>query len=97
MTKTQMKKVSKETNVSEVKSIKKISDEQLSELKDIQSKINTILLNLGNTELVKQDMILSHNALKNQWEDLVKLLESEYGQVNISLIDGVVTPVEQEK
>ena len=92
-----MKKVSKETNVSEVKSIKKISDEQLSELKDIQSKINTILLNLGNTELVKQDMILSHNALKNQWEDLVKLLESEYGQVNISLIDGVVTPVEQEK
>ena len=87
----------KMTKVSEkVKSQTKISDEQLETLKNLQGKLNNILLNLGNADLAKQSMLLVHAELKVEWDAMTKELENEFGQVNISLEDGSVSPILEE-
>jgi|TARA_R110002126_G_C10237949_1_gene480771 hypothetical protein len=87
----------KMTKVSEkVKSQTKISDEQLETLKNLQGKLNNILLNLGNADLAKQSMLSAHAELKVEWDAMTKELENEFGQVNISLEDGSVSPILEE-
>ena len=91
MAKSKMSKVAKD-----VKPVSKIADKQLQELKELQLKLNNILLNLGNAEVAKQSMLTAHIGLKLEWETMTKSLEEEYGQVNISLEDGTISPIEEE-
>jgi hypothetical protein len=91
MAKAKMTKVS-----DKVESKTKISDEQLETLKTLQLKLNNVLLNLGNADLAKQSMLLVHAELKVEWDAMTKELENEFGQVNISLEDGSVSPILEE-
>jgi len=91
MAKAKMTKVS-----DKVESKTKISDEQLETLKTLQLKLNNVLLNLGNADLAKQSMLSAHSALKAEWDAMTKSLEDEFGQVNISLEDGVISPISEE-
>tara|TARA_R110000803_G_scaffold176749_2_gene239164 strand:- start:615 stop:875 length:261 start_codon:yes stop_codon:yes gene_type:complete len=79
------------------KKIKKITDDQLAKVKDLQHEINTLLLNIGNAELVKVQLTNKHVELKQEWDDLTKLLEEEYGSVNISLEDGSISELKESK
>ena len=79
------------------KKIKKITNDQLAKVKDLQHEINTLLLNIGNTELVKVQLTNKHVELKQEWDDLTKLLEEEYGSVNISLEDGSISELKESK
>jgi len=90
MAKAKMTKVAKD-----VKPVEKISNEQLETLKELQIKLNNVLLNLGNAELAKQSMLSAHTSLKAEWDTMTASLEKEHGQVNISLEDGSISPIEE--
>lgn len=76
---------------------KKISKKELTEVKELQNQINTLLVNIGNAELVKNQLVNSHAELQTQWKDVSKSLEDKYGSVNISLEDGTISEIEGDK
>ena len=39
---------------------KKISKKELNEVKELQNQINTLLMNIGNAELVKNQLVSRH-------------------------------------
>ena len=45
------------------KKSKKISSKELTEVKELQNQINTLLMNIGNAELVKSQLITTHAKL----------------------------------
>ena len=74
----------------------KISEEQLTTVRDQQQKLNEGLRTLGVLDVQKQN-------LRNQIEDVSKEieatkleLEKDYGQVNINLEDGTYSEIEKE-
>ena len=74
----------------------KISEEQLTKVRDQQQKLNEGLRTLGVLDVQKQN-------LRNQIEDVSKEieatkleLEKDYGQVNINLEDGTYSEIEKE-
>tara|TARA_R110001606_G_scaffold390367_2_gene557276 strand:+ start:670 stop:927 length:258 start_codon:yes stop_codon:yes gene_type:complete len=77
--------------------IKKLLAKELKEVKELQGEINNLLMNIGNAELVKNQLVVKHADLQNKWNDVTVTLEKKYGAVNISLEDGSLTPVDTEK
>ena len=74
----------------------KISEEQLTKVRDQQQKLNEALRTLGVLDVQKQN-------LRNQIEDVSKEieatkleLEKDYGQVNINLEDGTYSEIEKK-
>ena len=74
----------------------KISEEQLTTVRDQQQKLNEALRTLGVLDVQKQN-------LRNQIEDVSKEieatkleLEKDYGQVNINLEDGTYSEIEKK-
>lgn len=74
----------------------KISEDQLTKVRDQQQQLNEMLRTLGVLDVQKQN-------LRNQIEDVSKEieatkaeLENEYGQVNINLEDGTYSEIEKE-
>jgi hypothetical protein len=76
---------------------KKLTAKELTEVKELQSEVNNILMNIGNAELVKSQMITKHVELQGAWKVMTSNLEEKYGSVNISLEDGALTPAEVEE
>ena len=68
---------------------------ELKEVKDQQTDINGILLNIGNAEVVKTQMVTKHIELQQAWKKMTQALEKKYGAVNISLEDGTLSPIEE--
>ena len=79
------------------KKAKKISEKELEEVKVKQNEINTLLMNIGNAELVKNQLVSRHTELQAEWKDMSVALEEKYGSVNISLEDGTISDIEEEK
>lgn len=75
---------------------KKISKKELTEVKELQQQINALLMNIGNAELVKNQLVSSHAELQVQWKAVSQSLEDKYGSVNISLEDGTISEIEAE-
>lgn len=78
------------------KKSKKISSKELTEVKELQNQINTLLMNIGNAELVKNQLVSKHSELQVEWKTLSESLETKYGSVNISLEDGTISDIEKE-
>jgi hypothetical protein len=76
---------------------KKISKKELSEVKELQNQINTLLMNIGNAELVKNQLVSRHAELQVEWKTVSESLEKKYGSVNISLEDGTISDIEKEE
>ncbi|GEM_PF-5072276 len=74
---------------------KKLTKKELEDVKDLQQKINTLLMNIGNAELVKNTLCARHTELQAEWKDTTTALEDKYGSVNISLEDGTLSEVEE--
>ena len=77
--------------------VKKLTKKELEEEKEHQQKINTLLMNIGNAELVKNTLCARHTELQAEWKDTTTALEDKYGSVNISLEDGTISPVEEKE
>jgi len=75
---------------------KKITEKQLESIKEVQQKINAILLDVGYLEARKQDLIFANAEAGKKMQEIKVELEKEYGQININLVDGSYTEVEKE-
>jgi len=74
-----------------------ITEEQLKSIKNSQSKINEILLNIGFLESKKNELLSSYSDASKENEDIKSELEKEYGSININLEGGSFTPAELDK
>jgi hypothetical protein len=72
----------------------KLTEEELQNLVEVQQKLNNITLNLGNAELAKQAMFAEYSKVKVEFDAVAKTLEEKYGQVNVNLTDGSISPIE---
>ena len=77
--------------------LKKIKDDQLTQIKELQLKINASLMDLGYLESKKFEVMSIHNQNIMNMENLKKDLEAEYGAININLEDGSYTEQEITK
>ena len=59
--------------------------------------MNTLLMNIGNAELVKSQLIATHAEATANWKQISKSLEDKYGSVNISLEDGTISDIPEEE
>jgi hypothetical protein len=74
----------------------KLTVEELKGIQELQTKINQVLVNIGNAEVAKSQMLAVHAADQEEWKILVSKLEEKYGTVNISLEDGSITEIPEE-
>jgi len=72
----------------------KIKDEQLTKLQALVNQINQAQLELGQVEYRKFDLVAIMPKLRKDLDEFQKELEEEYGNVNVNIQDGTITPVE---
>ena len=75
----------------------KIKEDQLNKIKEQQEKINSILHQLGYLESQKHGLLHDLAGVNQDVEEFKKVLEKEYGAVNINLEDGTYTEIDQEE
>lgn len=78
---------------------KKLSNEELQELKDYQEKINLIVISLGKLDLQIDSLKRDHGKLVKDYQEIeksqfetAKKLQDKYGEGNINLENGEFTP-----
>ena len=72
----------------------KITDEQLKEIQETQSKVSQVLNQIGFIEIQKSALKVEFNKVNDEAEEVKKKLEKEYGPINIDLSSGEYTVVE---
>jgi len=75
----------------------KITDEQLSNVQEIVSKINQGQMEVGRLETNKHSVMHQIVVLQEALQKLQKELEDEYGKVNINIQTGELKPIEDEQ
>ncbi len=76
---------------------KKVTAKELAQVKELQSTINTVLVNLGNADVVKAQLLTKHEEAQADWKKMTTELEKKYGNVNISLEDGSISAVKEKE
>jgi len=74
--------------------VKKITEEELTTVKEHQSNLQRVLLDLGSLEAQKVQVTEAYKQFQEALEGTKKELEDKYGQVNIDLTDGSYKPIE---
>jgi len=77
--------------------IKKITEEELSKIKDFQNKIAKTLQDVGVLEAEKHALLHMVSGLNQDQEKLKKELEEKYGSININLADGTFEEIKKEE
>ncbi len=75
----------------------KIKKEQLKKIQDQQQAINKIVNQVGTLETNKHGLLHELAGVNQDIEEFKKVLEDEYGAININLEDGTYTMIEQEE
>ena len=70
---------------------KKLTPEELEELKSTSTVYQNHLVTFATIELSKQEAISRLTEAKSLYESLVARLQEKYGEVNVSLEDGKIT------
>jgi len=70
---------------------------ELEKIKDIQSRISNISISLAQMSLHKDELKQELKKVTIEQENLTKILEKKYGNVNISLADGEWTSNNEDK
>jgi regulator of replication initiation timing len=73
----------------------KIKKEHLDTIIDQQTRLNKALTEVGVVEARKHAMLHEMSVVNQEVEDFKKVLEEEYGQVNINLEDGSYSKIEE--
>ena len=74
----------------------KIKEEELELIKEQQKSLRELTQNIGLIVTQKHAMLHEVAEVNKQIEDYKQLLESDYGQININLLDGSYTSIEEE-
>ena len=75
----------------------KIKKEQLKKIIDQQEKLNSIITQIGYIESQKHGLLHELAGVNQDIEEFKKVLEEEYGPVNIDLKDGTYTEIKEEQ
>tara|TARA_Y100001937_G_scaffold1414_1_gene1795 strand:+ start:306 stop:578 length:273 start_codon:yes stop_codon:yes gene_type:complete len=78
------------------KEVKKISEEQLTELQGHVNKINQAQLQLGGLESQKHNLLHAVVKMQTELTELQGKLEEEYGKVSINIQDGTIAEIPEE-
>ena len=76
--------------------MKKITEEQLKEVKDQQNKLSNFLTKIGILEIQKQEAASQVEVLSKEIEKTKSDLENQYGAINIDLKDGSYTEIKKD-
>ena len=74
----------------------KLTTEELENVQALQKELNNLLMNIGNAETVKSQLVATYTEKQDGWKSMTATLEQKYGAVNISLEDGSISPAEEE-
>ena len=74
--------------------VKKITEEQLETLSKQQKDLSDILTNIGILESQKHSYLHQLADVNKSVEDFKLELQEQYGNVNINLLDGSYTEIE---
>jgi hypothetical protein len=74
----------------------KITEEQLSEIVELQSKLNEIISNIGLLETQKHGFLHDVAEVNKKIEEFKVKLEKEYGAISVDLKTGEYTEVEKD-
>jgi len=75
----------------------KIKEKQLSTIQEQQKKLNDLLNRIGILEANKHGLLHEMAGLNQEIEDYKKVLEEEYGAININVEDGSYTKIEKQE
>ncbi len=75
----------------------KIKKEQLEKIQDQQTRLQSILTDIGVIEVRKHEALHAQAAVSQEIQAAKKELEEEYGAVTIDMSDGSYTLIEEEK
>lgn len=75
----------------------KITEDQLTKIKNQQEKLNELIHNIGLLESQKHGLLHEIAKVNVDIEEYKKELEKEYGAININLEDGTYTKIEEEE
>lgn len=75
---------------------KRLTPEELEELKSTSTVYQNHLVTFATIELSKQEAISRLTEVKSLYEILVARLQEKYGEVNVSLEDGKITAKDPE-
>lgn len=70
----------------------KLTQEEINKLVELQSNLNTILVELGSLEANKLTLYSYYNQIKEQERTLGKELSDKYGDGTINLEEGEFIP-----
>jgi len=76
--------------------MKKINEDHLKVVQTQQKDLNTLLNNIGYLETQKHGLLHQFNDLAKSVEDFKKVLEEEYGEININVENGEYTEITKE-
>ena len=74
----------------------KIKEEQLSEIVELQTKLNEIISNIGLLETQKHGFLHDVAEVNKKIEEFKVKLEKEYGAISVDLKTGEYTEVEKD-
>lgn len=74
--------------------MEKIKSEQLEIVVDQQTRLNKLIFGIGDIEAQKHKALHMLEELVAEIDEYKKVLEAEYGTVNINLSDGSFTKIE---
>ena len=72
-----------------------ITEKELEEVREQQTKIAEIKQDLGTLEMQKHEILHVLVDINKEVNDTKKSLEEKYGRVNINLDDGSYTDIEE--
>ncbi len=75
----------------------KITAEELEQLQGLQQAIGNAVNNLANIEIAKHELLQDHASMKAAMRAFSEELQQKYGEVNISLADGIITEPEAKE
>jgi len=73
----------------------KITEEELEQLKDQESKKYAILHDLGVLETQKHNLLHAYAVIQDEQNKSKVALEDKYGKINVDLSDGSYETIEE--
>lgn len=74
----------------------KLTEEELKELRDQESKKTAIKLDLGTLDVQRHSLLHAFAQVQDEQNKTKTALEEKYGKVNVNLDDGSYEPIAEE-
>jgi chaperonin cofactor prefoldin len=76
--------------------VEKIKKEELESIQDLVRQINNGQLQIGQIETQKHTLLHQIAEVQKSLKEFQDKLEESYGKVNVNIVDGTITPIEEK-